>query len=584
MTDTREPEPPPQGDIPRAAVARRKRRQISLVWIVPLVAVVIGIYLVVHALRTTGPTIQIQFKTAEGIEAGKTKIKYKNVDFGTVDTITLGKDRNAVTVTAKMTRDAADLLLEDTRFWIVRPRIAGGQISGLTTLLSGSYIGMDVGKSGESQRDFVGLDTQPAVTTDEPGREFLLNASDIGSLDIGSPVFFRRFQVGEVTNITLDADGKGVTARVFVHAPYEKYITANTRFWQASGVDVSIGGDGLKISTQSLTSIIVGGIAFRAPEGQPLGEVASNDATFKLFDDENSAMKRLDDQLEKYVANFTDSIRGLTVGTQVEFRGFVVGEVRSVEMKFDREKQEVYFPVEFVLFRDVLPARIDNAERAAGATDAERLAVKSDERYRRAIVQRGLRAQLRSGNLLTGQKFLALDYFKNAPTFPANAPVRDASGTRIVPTMPGSFDELQESISHIAKEIEKIPFEQLAKDLHVTLQQLQQTLKTGDQLLGHINDDLAPQLSAALADARRTMKSAEDVLASDAPLQQDLRGTLVELNRAATSLKELTDYLQRHPESLLRGKATDRPLELQSPPSRAPAPAPAPPPPSETAK
>ena len=546
------PSSPASDAWPKAHVARRKRRQISLVWIIPIVAVLVGLYLVFHALRTQGPTIDIKFKTAEGLEAGKTKIKYKNVDIGTVQTITLGSDKQSVIVTAKMTRNATDLLVEDTRFWIVKPRIAGGQISGLTTLLSGSYIGMDIGKSTESRREFVGLDTQPSVTTDEPGREFLLHAQDSGSLDIASPVFFRRFQVGEVTSVNLDPDGKGVTAHVFIRSPYEKYVTRNTRFWEASGIDVAINGTGIKVDTQSLASVIIGGIAFQTPPNEPPGPLADNDAAFLLSGDEKQAMKRSDAQLEKYIAYFTDSIRGLSVGAQVEFRGFVIGEVRSIEMEFDRETRTFRFPVEFVLYRDVLPARIARAERKGPPIDTDAL-------FERAVYTRGLRAQLRSGNLLTGQKYLAMDYLKDAPPV-AKEPLKDSKGNRVVPTAPSNLDELEETVTRIAKKIDQIPFDQLASEARRTLQQLQTSLKEADKLIANVNQNVAPQITATLDEAKRTMKSANEVLSSDSPVQQDLRGTLTELNRAAASLRLLTDYLQRHPESLLRGKAPDAPF------------------------
>jgi paraquat-inducible protein B len=543
---------PPTDGIPKAHVTRRRRRQISLVWIIPIVAALIGLYLIIHALRTQGPTIEITFKTAEGLEAGKTKIKYKNVDIGTVQTITLGRDKKGVVVTAQMTRNATDLLVEDTRFWIVKPRIAGGQISGLTTLLSGSYIGMDIGKSLDSQREFIGLDTQPSVTTDEPGREFLLHADDSGSLDIGSPVLFRRFLVGEVTAVNLDPDGKHVTARVFIRSPNERYVTQNTRFWEASGVNVAIDGSGVKIQTQSLASIVVGGIAFQTPLDEPAGPVAVNGAAFKLFSEENLAMKRSDAQLEKYIAYFSDSIRGLSIGAQVEFRGYVVGEVKSIEMEFDRETREFRFPVEFALYRDVLPARIARAEKPGTPID-------SDALYARAIEKRGLRAQLRSGNLLTGAKYLALDFIKGAAPVPPG-PIKDKNGNRIVPTVPGTFDELQESLASIARKIDKIPFDQLATEIRRTLQQLQTSLKGADKLIANANENVAPAVTDTLNEVKRTMKGANEVLASDSPVQQDLRGTLIELNRAAASLRLLTDFLQRHPESLIRGKAPDLPF------------------------
>ncbi len=533
-----------------------------------------------HALRTNGPTIDIEFKTAEGLEAGKTKIKYKNVDIGTVQTISLNKDRKGVVVTAQMTRNATDLLVDDTRFWIVKPRIAGGQISGLTTLLSGSYIGVDAGKSTESRREFVGLDQQPSVTTDEPGREFLLHALDSGSLDIGTPVLFRRFEVGQVTGVDLDPDGKGVTAHVFIRSPYERYVTQNTRWWEASGFNVSIDGNGVKVQTQSLTSVFVGGVAFQTPPDEPPGPQAANDMPFKLFAEESLAMKRSDAQLEKYIAYFNDSIRGLSVGAQVEFRGFVVGEVRSIEMRYDRAKQDIYFPVEFVLYKDVLPARIDRADREAGSPMLDSQSTQGDARYRNVLVHRGLRAQLRAGNLLTGQKYLALDYFRNAAPLPPNTPIRDDQGMRIVPTIPGSLDELEETFNSIAKKIDKIPFEQLAGDIRRTLQELQVSLKSADQLIGNVNANVAPAVTATLDEVKRTMKSANEVLAPDSSVQQDLRGTLTELNRAAASLRLLTDYLQRHPESLLRGKAPDAPFGdvPKTPSSALPAPKSATPP------
>ena len=568
MTDPQQPpeaqppenpaEPPSSAvanTLPKARVARRKRRSISLVWIIPAVAVAIGIWLAIRAITSTGPTIAIEFKTAEGLEAGKTRIKYKNVDIGTVKTITLGSEKKGVVVKADMTRQAADLLVDDTRFWIVRPRIAGGQISGLGTLLSGSYIGLDIGKSNDSRREFVGLDKPPAVTTDEPGREFILRAADIGSLDIGSPVYFRRFQVGEITAIDLDPDGRGVTARVFIRAPNEKYVMRNTRFWQASGVDVAIDGAGIRLSTQSLVSVLVGGIAFQNPANEGTGPAATTDTAFTLFDDERSAMKRSEAQVEKYIAYFTDSVRGLSAGAIVDFRGYTIGEVRTIEMEFDRETNQFRFPVEFVLYRDVLPARLNRVDKEGHPVD-------EDTRYMRAI-ERGLRAQLRAGNLLTGQKYLSIDFFKNAPPVKMTT-VKDKNGARIIPTMSATFDELQETIANIAKKIEKIPLDEIGIELRRALKEAQITLKGADKLLSRLDGEVAPELTAMLAEVKKTMHTAEATLSADAPIQQDLRGTLTELNRAAASLRTLMDYLQRHPESLLRGKSADTPLPAKT--------------------
>lgn len=548
MNDPHEPPASPDAP-PRALIVPRRRGRWSLVWIVPVLAALIGAWLGVRALHDQGPTIEIRFKTAEGLEPGKTRIRYKNLEIGTIETIRLAHDRKSVVAKAAMTRDATDLLVEDTRFWIVRPRIAGGQISGLTTVLSGSYVAIDAGKSAHERREFVALDVQPAITTDDPGREFVLRAADLGSLEIGSPVFHRRFQVGEVTAVGLDDDGRGVTARVFVHAPYEKYVTANTRFWQASGIDVSIEGTGVKVSTQSLLSVVLGGVAFEGPDGEAPGAPAAADTPFRLFTDRKAAMKRGDGDLEKFIAYFTDSIRGLAVGAPVEFRGYVVGEVRAIDMEVDRKNRQIRFPVEFGLYRDVLPERVARAAGSAAATDEE-------WRYRRAVEDRGFRAQLRTGNLLTGQKFLAIDFFKDAPK-ETLADVKDAQGNRILPTMPGTLDDLQETVTRIAKRIDRIPFDQLAAETTATLRQMRTSLAGVDAVMARVHDDVAPEVVRTLEDVRRTMRSADELVASDSPTQQDLRSTLVELQRAAASLRLLTDYLQRRPESLLRGKPPD---------------------------
>src|SRR5262249_37359855 len=176
----------------------------------------------------------ISFKTGDGLEAGKTKIKFKDVDIGVVKSVALSKDFSHVIATAELTPDASKMLVDDTRFWVVRPRVSGGTVSGISTLLSGAYIGMDIGKQKGGRRDFVGLGTPPGFASGGPGREYVLKSEDLGSVAVGSPIYFRRLQVGQVTAYELDPNGKGVTLRVFVNAPYDKFVTTDTRFWHAS--------------------------------------------------------------------------------------------------------------------------------------------------------------------------------------------------------------------------------------------------------------------------------------------------------------------------------------------------------------
>ena len=318
------PSAEPADRIPDAVALPRRRRNLQLVWLVPALAALIALALGVRAWLSTGPTVSIRFLSAEGLDPGKTRIRYKNVDIGIVKAVNLSADRKAVVVTAAMAKSAESLLLEDTRFWVVRPRFVGGEVTGLSTLLSGAYIGVDVGKAEDYRRDFIGLDNPPTFTADEPGREFVLRSTDLGSIDLGSPVYFRRTDVGKVTAIGLDADGKGVSLKVFVRAPNERYVTENTRFWHASGVDLSLDGSGVKLQTQSLVSVLLGGVAFGVPESALPTPQAKPDAAFRLFTEQALAMKRGEAEMTTLRAYFKGSMRGLSPGAPVDFRGVVV--------------------------------------------------------------------------------------------------------------------------------------------------------------------------------------------------------------------------------------------------------------------
>ena len=234
---------PPLGAVPESRAVPKKRTPISLVWVIPIVAALVGVWVAVTRVLSEGPKITIVFQSAEGLEAGKTKVHFNGVDIGTVSAIRLSEDHQRVIITAQMTPKTEDFLVKDTEFWVVRPRISGANVTGLGTLISGAYIGLEIGASKEQKRDFVGLETPPVVTGEVPGRIFVLKTPDLGSLDTGTPIFFRRLQVGQVASYALDADGKALTVQIFVRAPYDQYVNPNTRFWNASGVDVTLSAD-----------------------------------------------------------------------------------------------------------------------------------------------------------------------------------------------------------------------------------------------------------------------------------------------------------------------------------------------------
>ena len=541
--------PPRDFDIPEAVAAPKRRGSLSIVWLIPLVAVVIGGWLAYKAISDRGPTITITFKTAEGLEAGKTKIKYKEVDVGQVTQVALNKDRQGVVATAELVKGAKPYLVEDTRFWIVRPRVAGGVVSGLGTLFSGSYIGVDIGKSTKTRTEFTGLNVPPVVTADTPGRQFVLHSETLGSLDIGSPVYFRRVPVGQVVGSELDKDGQGVTFKIFLNAPYDQYVNPNSRFWNASGIDVTLDSTGIKVDTQSLASILIGGIAFETLPGSSAESPAEANTMFALANSRAEAMKRPDAISVPAVLLFTDSLRGLAIGSPVEFRGINIGEVKSMEVEFDQAHSEFRFPVGVAIYPQRLLALAPAGSQQIQMDEASRKA-----RWN-AMVEHGLRGQLRSGSLLTGQLYVSMDFFPNAP----KAHVDWTRTPPVLPTVPGVMTEIQETLSHLARKLQNVPLDQIGTDTRLALKTLNRTLESADTLVKRLDADVVPSARSTLDEVRRTLTTAERTLNADAPLQQDLRGALRELSRAAQAMRVLADYLERHPESLIQGKKAQKP-------------------------
>ena len=289
------------GDLPEAVAVPPRRARFSAIWIVPILAILVAIGVAWERIASEGPTITITLKSADGIEAGKTFVKYKEVNIGQVTAVRLSDDTKGVEVTARIAKSAAPLMVEDARFWIVRPRISISGVSGLSTLISGNYIGFEAGKSTEKSRRFTGLDVPPIITGGMPGRVFVLQASNLGSLGIGSPIYYRRLPVGQVVAYDLTPDGSSVMIRVFVNEPYDKFVVRDTRFWNASGVDVSFTANGLDVRTQSLVSLLEGGIAFETPPAYASTSQAAAETVFTLFNDRATAMKVDESIASRYV-------------------------------------------------------------------------------------------------------------------------------------------------------------------------------------------------------------------------------------------------------------------------------------------
>ena len=531
--------------IPAAVAEPKRKHSLQMVWLIPIIAALVGGTLAIKTYLQKGPTITITFKTGEGLEAGKTKIKFKDVEVGVVKEIVIAKDLKQVIATAELKKEVKPYLVEDTRFWVVRPQISAGSITGLGTLMGGSYIGMDVGKSTSQQLAYSGLERPPVVTMDVPGSRFQLHSEDLGSIDIGSPLYFRRIQVGQVVSYELDKAGTGVTFTVFVTAPYDQYVKANTRFWNASGIDLTMDASGLKLNTESLASILIGGIAFQTLDGAGPAPPTEPNTAFTLFANREEAMKHRDTISQSYVMVFKESVRGLAIGAPVDFRGITIGEVTDIRMELDPRTKEV----------NILVFVRNYPERFRAKTIGTIPSLKESGMFISKMVENGLRAQLKSGSLLTGQLFVALDFFPNAP----KAKVNWATDPPQIPTTPGSMVELQAALNKILKKVDDLPLAEIVAELRQAVQSLDAALKSVDKTSRSVDAVIVPELKATLEEARKTLAAAKQTLSADAPLQSDLRDTLRDLSKAAQSLRVFTDYLERNPEALLRGKEGDKP-------------------------
>lgn len=554
MNPTR-PEDSPSAPAPQI---RRPRIHLSLVWLVPLVAAAVGLSLLLNSWLSAGPRITIAFESATGLEAGKTPVKYKDVVIGSVSSIALKRDLRGVRVTVELKKEAERFAREGSRFWVVRPRIGAGGISGIDTVLSGAYISVDSAEGGDEQHDFVGLETPPSVIKGTPGKSFELHADDLGSLDIGSPVLYRRIQVGQVTGYKLDSDGRGVTLQIFVFAPNDAFVTTASRFWNASGVDLQFGAEGLQLDTQSLATVISGGIAFATPDDQGDSvKPAEADSRFALAQNQKSALAKPDGTPLNLRMRFDQALRGLTENAPVEFFGIDIGHVRSVNVDYDPLTKSFPVIVDAVIYPDRL-GRIRAKAELKGDNAHDETAT-----FLTPLIEKGLRAQARTGNLLTGQLYVAIDFMPNAPKVAFNPNARPL----VMPTIRNTLDNMQQQIASIINKIDRIPFDTIGQHVDDNLFQLNRTLR-------NVNDDVLPKFRNTLTNASSMIESANGTLAGVGVLQQDIGHTLQELQRSAWSLRALTDLLGRHPDSLLRGRPASSAQPFVIKPPLAPAPQP----------
>lgn len=556
---------------PNAAPATvRRSRRVSAMWLIPLLAVAIGGWLAWNTLSKQGPTITISFETAEGLQAGQSQLKFKEIVLGTVKSLELTSDHRRVLVKVDTTRQAEPLLTNNTIFWVVKPRLFAGNIEGLSTLASGSYIGMlPANTNGKPQRKFVGREEPPVLDTNVPGHAFELEAGHLGSISLGSPIFYRDLDVGTVLGWDVGDMANSVTIHAFIRAPYDSYVHDETRFWNASGFAVKLGATGIEVQLESLRALLLGGIAFDTPAEYVHTGLSAENHVFPLFTDQDAATAASYTRSIPLVSYFPGSVRGLGPGSEVTMHGLMVGHVISVGLAYDAAKDAIVAPVHY----EVQPERVVGLGHQVLKTSAAVV---------EAVIKRGLRATLESTNLITGQKSVALDFMQNAPP----AAVAMEGNDFVFPTTEGGgLAGLQSSATDLLEKINAVPFDQIGKNLNGILlaannvangAQLQQSLNELSAIIARVKDmadhldsgatpalrqlpEIASGLQKTIANANLLVQSVGNGYGDNTKFNRDMDRLLLQASDALTSVRALADMLSRDPQALIKGRPTGGP-------------------------
>lgn len=560
MTDTSKPAPLP-------TAGARRRRRIPLVWIIPVLAALIAAWLAWDTYSKRGPTITILFDSGDGLQAGQSQLKFKDVTMGTVKSIAVTPDFAKVLVTVETTREAEPLLGEKTVFWIVKPQLFAGSVSGLDTLISGSYIGMmpstEKGKRGTS---FVGSPYPPILTTNVPGTTFTLDTRKLGSLSLGSPIFYRGIEVGTVLGWDLGEMARHVSIHALVRAPFDKYVHEDSQFWNASGVSFKLGPNGLDVQMELFRALLLGGISFETrPDTK--APVAAANRQFPLYANHEAALSAGYGRKLDMMSNFSGSVAGLQAGADVTLHGLKIGEVIDVGLMYDPKADRIVAPVHYRIEGE----RIAGAAAAATAMGIPPGAIVSQ------MVQRGFRATLQAPSLISGQKIIALEQMTDAP--PAEMG-RDGNVLIIPSVEAGGFDSITRSASELLSKINRIDFvaigsslASMTKGLDNTVNgpQLKNSLASLEKTMADVQDiarkldvggtpalarlpAIAADLQDTLAKASRLVGSANSAYGSDSKFNRELERLLPQLTETARSFRALADLLSRHPEALIKGR------------------------------
>jgi paraquat-inducible protein B len=542
--NTQQATEPPKADI-------KPLKSISSIWIIPVVAVLIGAWMVYFQWANEGPLITIEFKTAEGMEAGKTKIKSRNVNVGEVESITLNKNSDGVTLKVRMDKSAAHLAVEDTEFWVVSPKITHAGISGLSTLISGVYIEIEPGSEKTLKTEFVALEDPPVTPSGTPGLHITLNSNDQFAYSKGDPILYKGLTVGQFEDIYFNLYERIVYYNAFIKAPYHELVTSNTKFWDATGVKINLKADGLSVQTGNLETLLTNGVTFDVPIGMDMGEQITERTDFDIFTSYDAASDHRFKASIEYVVMVSDTIRGLNVGAPVEYRGVHIGQVESTNILKQQERPQLFEgDLKIPVLISLQPGRVGLPDNQSG--------IDIMDRQNAHWVKLGLKATLKTGNLLTGSLFVDLQHYLEQPV----ATIDRFDEYRIIPTVSDGFSQITAKAAQFMDSLNELPMDKLSGNANELLLAITKTAKELTQTASELSG-ASKNLSVLLADANKqklselltvTLRNVATLtkdLSSGSTGYEDLRKTLSALTESMHELRPLLKQLKQQPNGLV---------------------------------
>ncbi|MFG1175271.1 intermembrane transport protein PqiB [Erwiniaceae bacterium CAU 1747] len=504
----------------------------SPVWIVPIVTVLIGAWILFYHFSHQGPEITLITTNAEGIEGGKTTIKSRSVDVGIVESAVLTDDLHHVEIKARMNAGMEKLLREDSAFWVVKPTIGRGGVSGLGTLLSGAYIELQPGAKGEKPKEYQLLDSPPLAPPDAKGIRITLDSRRAGQLNAGDPVLFRGYRVGSVETSTFDTDKRMIAYQLFIAAPYDRLITTNVRFWKDSGIAVDMSASGMRVEMGSLATLLSGGVSFDVPEGWELGKPAENNAEYRLFDDQRSIQDSLYSEHKDFLMFVNESVRGLNVGAPVEFRGIRLGTVAEVPFTAPGIEQRLNNDYRIPVLIRIEPDRF-RKQLGEGF---------NFEQHLKNGIKEGLRASLKSANLLTGSLYVDLDFYKNAKPVTGPTTYQDY---KLIPTVSGGLAQIQEKLVESLDKINNLPLNPMINEATGTLKESQRTLRELQKTLNNLNQiTSSPAMQELPADMQTTLRELNRSMKGFQPGSPAYNKLVADMQRLDQVMRELQPVLK----------------------------------------